>query len=311
MIGLSAFRLTVATFILVSAFSFNAHAHTETVMQLIEHEFSHQGKHHTYSRDSGNSAPMGEDDSLFGDPSALQSKPLCTAQYFKGDSPVFINAKLSAKTELGCFDNFTVMHSGVTRTPLWSAEHLTRDSIMAAAGLRRQNPFHDEPRLPAGERAELSDYARSGFDRGHMSPNKDMPTKLAQWQCFTLANMIPQNPNNNQVLWEGIESAVRKLAKKNGELYVVTGPLFIGGSLQSLHGRVMVPTQIYKAVLDPQTGRAAAYLVNNEAGMDYKVISVSELERMSGIEVFPGISQRAKEDAMSLPRPTPHRHESN
>ena len=122
---------------------------------------------------------------------------------------------------------------------------------------------------------------------------------------------MPQNPNNNQVLWEGIESAVRKLTKQNGELYVVTGPLFIGSSLQSLHGRVMVPTQIYKAVLDPRTGRAAAYLVNNEAGMDYKVISIAELERISGIEVFPDLSQRAKEDAMNLPRPTPHRHESN
>ena len=138
MIGLSAFRLPVATFVLVSAFSFNAHAHAETVMQLIEHEFPHQGKHHTYSRNSGNSAPMGDDDSLFGNPSSLHSEPLCTAQYFKGDSPVFINQKLSAKTELGCFDNFTVMHSGVTRTPLWSAEHLTRDTITAAAHLKRR-----------------------------------------------------------------------------------------------------------------------------------------------------------------------------
>ena len=304
----TALRLS-ATLVLVSAFPFNTLA--ETLMQYGENAIFHHAQHHAYPKDGGNSAPMGDDDSLFGNPSELQSKPLCTAQYFKGDSPVFINSKLSAKTELGCFDNFTVMHSGVTRTPLWSAEHLTRETIMAAAGLRRQDAFHEEARLPASERAELSDYSRSGYDRGHMSPNKDMPTRLAQKQCFTLANMIPQNPNNNRGLWEGVESAVRKLTEKNGELYVVTGPLFTGSKLQSLHGHVMIPTQIYKAVLDPRNGRAAAYLVDNAEGMEFKVISIAELERMSGIEVFPGLGQRAKEDAMSLPKPTPHRHESN
>lgn len=256
-------------------------------------------------------AAFGKDDSLFGDPSAIQSKPICTAQYFNGAAPVILNRKLAIKIKLGCFDHFTVMHSGLTRTPLWSAEHLTGENIIAASRLQRENPFHPEERLPASERAELSDYSRSGFDRGHMSPNKDMPSKLAQWQCFTLANMIPQNPNNNQVLWEGIESAVRALTKKSGELYVITGPLYLGDRIQSLYGRVMVPTQIFKAVLDPRSGQAAAYLADNTEGMGYKVISIAGLERISGIDFFPSLSARAKEAAMDLPKPTPHRHESN
>ncbi len=254
-------------------------------------------------------APAMGGEPVFQNPDTSRSNPYCTTQVFNGEIPVLVNSRLSAKTKLGCYDEFTVLHSGITRTPLWSAEHLTRDRIIAASGLNRENPFHAEELLPADERAELSDYARSGYDRGHNAPNKDFDTRMAQWQCFSLANMMPQNPNNNRVLWEGVESAVRMLTKESGELYVVTGPLFIGSSLQSLRGRVMIPTQIYKAVLDPRTGRAAAYLVNNEAGMDYKVISIAELERISGIEVFPGISQRAKENAMSLPEPTPHRHE--
>ena len=36
-------------------------------------------------------------------------------------------------------------------------------------------PFTKSRHLPEDERAELSDYPRCGFDRGHMAPNGDMP----------------------------------------------------------------------------------------------------------------------------------------
>ena len=42
-----------------------------------------------------------------------------------------------------------------------------------------------------------------------MSPSGDMATPQARYQSFSLANMIPQQPCNNEVVWEGIESAVR------------------------------------------------------------------------------------------------------
>ena len=44
-----------------------------------------------------------------------------------------------------------------------------------------------------------------------MVPNGDMPTAEAKAQCFTLANMAPQNHINNTQR-EHIEGMVRKLA---------------------------------------------------------------------------------------------------
>lgn len=227
----------------------------------------------------------------------------CPSHYWAGHEPTFTNQKLAKKAREVCFTAFGVMHSGVTKTPLWSAEHLTRDGLENAKGLQRVNNFHSEDALPVDERSELSDYVRSGFDRGHMAPSADMPTEDAQYESFSLANMIPQNPDNNRHLWEGIESTIRYLTKKRGELYVITGTVFQGNQLQRLNGRVMVPTHIYKAVYDPNSNEAAAYLVQNEATKDYTVVSIEELETLTGISFFPQLSAQNRVTKFELPKP--------
>lgn len=228
----------------------------------------------------------------------------CPQHYWGGQAPDFVNPKLTAQTTELCYDAFGVVHSGLSRTPLWSAEHLTAVSV--SAHLPREGKFHAEPRLSPDDRAEPADYARSGYDRGHMAPSADMPTPQAQQQCFTLANMVPQDHDNNTILWEGIESAVRTLARKEGELYVITGPLFEGSSLQRIGGRVLVPTALFKAVYDPVAGGGAAYVAPNRPGMEYEVVSLDRLERRSGILLFPHLSSSLKTAVLPLPAPTPH-----
>ena len=148
--------------------------------------------------------------------------------------------------------------------------------------------------------------ARSGFDRGHMSPNGDMSTRQSQPDSFSLANMIPQHPCNNEVLWEGIESAVRDLALTEGELFIVTGPMFEDQNTPFLNGRVGVPSRVFKAVFDPVRNAAAAYVAPNTDGMAFQGVSISQLAQMTGIDPFPGVPAEIKTVAMPLPTPTPH-----
>lgn len=230
----------------------------------------------------------------------------CANFYADGAAPEITNRNIQRGARELCFSAYGVMHSGTTRTPLWSAEHLTRQSISQAKTMKRENSFHEENNLPANERSSLSDYARSGYDRGHMSPSGDMPNANAQYESFTLANMIPQNSDNNRNLWEGIESAVRTMTMQRGELYVITGPLFLGKSIEQLHSRVMVPTNIFKLVYDPRTKEASAYLVKNEAGSDYQIISVAQLESLAGITFLPDMDSQRKQVRVELPVPTPH-----
>ncbi len=233
---------------------------------------------------------------------AMAAPTACPQHYLDGQAPNFLNEKVSQKTQEVCYSNYALVHSGITLTSLISAEHLTKAALIKDHPARK-NTFHPDPNLKAPDRAELEDYEKSGYDRGHMAPFADMPDDKSQQESFSLANMVPQNPNNNEQLWKAIEGATRDLAISSGELYVVTGPIFFGPELKKLNNRVLVPTHIFKAIYDPKQKQAAAYLVENAKGARYAVIPIAEVEQLTGIAVFPTLSDAVKQSAMALPKP--------
>lgn len=241
----------------------------------------------------------------------------CPEHFVAGQAPVITQPKIKPRTQEVCFIAFAVLHSGVSRTPLYAAEHLTRDKLAQAKKLSRKDSFHAESALRPNDRAELEDYQRSGYDRGHLAPNADMPDEEAQRQSFSLANMVPQVHANNAGIWASIEATVRQWAIDEGELYVVSGPDFgIGQSnLQSRElkkiGNVLVPTHLWKAVYSPTRKKAGAYLIDNDESQDYTPISIKQLEEEIGLNVFPGLDENVRSEAMDLPKPTARRGQAN
>ena len=202
-----------------------------------------------------------------------------------------------------CYTAYAVMDSGVTRGALWAAEHPTAAGLAAARETRRVNLFHPEYTLSSPDRAELVDYTRSGFDRGHITPSGDMPGPAAQEQSFSLANIVPQTAQLNRGAWVRIESAVRTLVKRRGEAYVVTGPAFQGANLRQIGGRVLVPSSTWKAIYVPATGDAGAWSCTNTAMPVCTVLSVADLAAQTGVDPFPGLSQSVKATLGRLPVP--------
>jgi len=231
----------------------------------------------------------------------------CPSLFVGGQPPALLNGKLAQKTRLLCFEAFAVLASGVTRGPLWSAERLTAATIRDARRTPRKGTFHAESALTRGDRAELSDYARSGYDRGHMAPSGDMPDPRSLQQSFSLANVLPQAPELNRRAWQIIESAVRDYAAAHGLVYVVTGPVFQGSGLQALNGRVLVPTSTYKAIYDPDSGAAGAYICSNAEQPECRTASVTNVERLSGVDPFPAVPARVKAAMMAMPPLRPDR----
>ncbi|WP_347554259.1 DNA/RNA non-specific endonuclease [Robbsia sp. KACC 23696] len=236
-------------------------------------------------------------------PAARAAPSACPAFFVAGQAPDVLRMEQVSRSHMLCFRFYSTMASGITRTPLWSAERLTRDSVAASQAQKRHDAFHTEMAVVADDRAELADYRGAGFDRGHMSPSADMPDAAAQEESFSLANMVPQDAENNRHLWQGIEISTRAMAKSSGELYVVSGPAFIGTPTW-VHSRVAVPSYLWKAIYDPKRG-AAAYLTANRDGDAYAVVSIAMLQRITGIDPFPGLSEDVKAQAISLQPPRP------
>ncbi len=226
----------------------------------------------------------------------------CDAVFAEGRPPVLLNQRLAVRAHGLCFGAYAVLASGVSRGPVWSAEHLTAAGVEAARGLQRVDAFHAEEALPEADRADPEDYVRSGFDRGHMSPSGDMPDEESQHDSFSMANMVPQAPKLNRGTWSRIEAAVRRLAEAQDGVYVVSGPVFRGANLRSLPGGELVPSAVFKAVLEPGVG-AAAYVCANRDPTRCRVVSIAQLSARIGLDPFPSLSDAARMTAIALPKP--------
>lgn len=213
----------------------------------------------------------------------------CAPNLFEHTQPSLPETMRKGLT-LVCYQGYAAANSAVTRTPLWSAEHLTAQRIAQARETERVSTFFAEPSLPPEARGELADYRRSGLDRGHLSPSGDMPGLDEQHDSFSLANIAPQDAELNRGPWADLESRVRDLAQRAGDVWVVTGVLFRGERINTTpDGRVMVPSAFWKAMMVPGRGAVVFVAPNKDSGQIDKV-SLQTFEQRTGIAPFPGVN---------------------
>ncbi|WP_017478737.1 DNA/RNA non-specific endonuclease [Pseudomonas sp. PAMC 26793] len=188
-----------------------------------------------------------------------------------------------------CSDNFAVLYSQTSKTPLVVVERLNARQLQDAKGEERTNQFYPDPRIPKGARAELSDYRgqHPAVDRGHQSPAADAPSTNAMAQSFALSNMVPQDPTNNRKIWSKVEADVRKFAKRaDGNVYVFTGPLFDPGYSTIGDNKVWVPTRLFKLVYDVSSKRAWAYVLPNAETRIQKPMDYDTFVKTTGLKLL-------------------------
>lgn len=108
--------------------------------------------------------------------------------------------------------------------------------------------FLPDPRLPRGfDRVEPSDYSGSGYDRGHLVPSADrFADPAANQETFYMTNIVPQASGLNQFPWEKLERYSRGLARRNYDVYTISG---VYGDAGRIRNKVTIPTNCWKVIL--------------------------------------------------------------
>ncbi|MCJ1368868.1 nuclease [Loxospora ochrophaea] len=212
-----------------------------------------------------------------------------------------------------------------TRNPHWVAEHITPESLSLNNGNRRHSYFVEDATIPTKFQAKLSDYFRSGYDRGHQVPAADAKwSQDAMDSTFLLSNMCPQVGDGfNRDYWAHVEDFCRRLTNRFPSVRIVTGPLYLPRR-DSTDGKwrvsyevignppnVAVPTHFYKVIFaeDGKTGGNVsvgafvlpnAPIANDKPLTDFEV-PVEAVERASGLEFATKLpEQRRKKLCMEV-----------
>lgn len=207
--------------------------------------------------------------------------------------------------DLLCRKGYLLAHSQDNKTPFWVIEHLTTDRAKANV-VQRYNKFQADPDLEKDTRATLSDYKNSGYDRGHMAPAADMKwDKDAMIQCFYLSNMVPQvGKGMNQGIWAQLEDDVRNWARSRGDLFVITGPVYVNKEKLTVgKNQVAVPTHLYKIIFDPNTDEVIAFIMPNMSfntnDLPNYIVRIRDIEDLTGLDFLSALDKQ-KQDSIEI-----------
>jgi endonuclease G len=189
--------------------------------------------------------------------------------------------------------------------PNWVSWDLTSDDIGPA---KRTPAFHADAELPANfHRVTSADYIRSGFDRGHMCPSADRTDNSTDNDLvFAMSNIIPQTKDNNEGVWEHLETDCRTLAQEGNELLIICGPASFSGQHINQNGP-MIPSHTWKIIVEVPNGpgsvlsrinsstRVIAVDIPNTSGVRNDpwtkyLVSVNDLEALTGYHFFTALA---------------------
>ena len=231
------------------------------------------------------------------------------------ESPHYpMNTNLPSIENVHIREAFTCSMNYRTKIPNWVAEHLTRPLLQQKNGDRKRASFRPDEDIPLTFRAHNKDYWDSGWSRGHLAAaGTHRASQQAQDSTFLLnSNIVPQDMSMNGCDWNRIEVLVRDLVKQFGDVYVVSGPVWVPERHFSVQQRpfsrnkvvmhevvgdsmVHVPTHLYKVIhVRHASGTSSvAFVLPNKPIIEEKPlesysVNIEDIEKLTGLD-FSGL----------------------
>ncbi|HYJ53133.1 MAG TPA: DNA/RNA non-specific endonuclease [Allosphingosinicella sp.] len=205
-----------------------------------------------------------------------------------------------ASEPIFCHSFYALSYSPARRNPVWTSYRLTGEmSEQSDRFGRRGYTFARQEGLASSQQPRDGNWTNTGFARGHMTPDNDAPTCATQADTYWVTNIVPQVPGFNSGLWAGLEGALHDLAIGEGEIFIVTGPIF--GAPRRRMGTIEVPSHLFKAIYVPSRGFALAFIASNENPTRCRIVPLADLELQAGIDVFPSLPDSLKAELPAMP----------
>lgn len=196
---------------------------------------------------------------------------------------------------------YTLSYSEEHEQAEWVAYRLSREELKQP-WLERADNFRPDPKVSSGS-ATPDDYRNSGYDRGHLLPVADRAfSEQAMDETFYMSNISPQARNFNKGVWRELEELTRSWARRDGALYVVTGPLLAMKPKGAIgDNQVSVPAAFFKALLDPEEPqvKGIGFIIPNMVSFEplYEfAVPIDKVEEAAGINLYEGLLPRAVEE---------------
>lgn len=234
-------------------------------------------------------------------PNKDENSPTPAVGRWEGASSIIYEAEAAPELLYSCASQ-TIVHRGYRlsynadyKVPNWVFYELTRDELKGPYS--RSDKFTPDPEIRLAQSAQLADYRRSGYDRGHIAPANDFTWDGdAMDESFYLSNMCPQTHAFNAGIWKTLEETVRRWADRDSAICIAAGPVLTPAGFPDEvttigAGDIVVPQYFYKVILAPfgPRPRAIGFIfphANSRRPLADFAVTVDSVERMTMIDFF-------------------------
>jgi hypothetical protein len=149
------------------------------------------------------------------------------------------------------------------------------------------------------------------IERGHLAPNNTMKCwgtttqgQKAQFESFSLANVVPQMKAHNSPTWSALEAKCLKWAKELSSVCVVVGPVYNNlNQLRHIEDRrtgdnLVIPfaDALFCVVIGKRSGQTSAVgFIMPQITANYsftnKVVPIDNIEQATGINFMPLLNE--------------------
>jgi len=186
-----------------------------------------------------------------------------------------------------CRQAYLVGYDAAAKLPKFVTYQLLPQNAIGCVA--RTNAFVADQSVPNGARPD--DYAATGYDKGHMSPDGDLSwDQQVEYESFLMTNMSPQAGSLNRGIWKLLETSVRGWTVQLNQPYTIYVGGVYGPGDKTIGNGVVVPHAFYKIVINDATGAAAGWMFPHTApypnlGNDLTKfrMTIAQIQQVAGV----------------------------